>query len=637
MITVEELVAYVVADTKEFTAGMAKVKAETDSVEGKTTGSFSKINKGAMMASAGIVGGLAFGLFKAGEAASKHQQDQVQLERQVNATGQSFAKYGGQIEDTLGHQARLSGFMDSEVDKSFTQLDRVTGSYTHALKDTALATDVARGAHVSLTQATKAITMAEEGRATSLRRLGVNVQNYTGNMDQARMKIADFNKTHKNLTDAQKMEENNWKSQAKEMDKHQTSLNAISALHTKFAHAASDYSKTAAGEWAGFKVSLDQIAISLGQVVLPVMAEFGKVLQTVTGFMQAHMTLTKIAIGVLGGLALAILGVNAAIKIWTVSTKLMAAGQWLLNAALTANPIGIVVVAIAALVAAFVIAYKSSATFRAIVSDAWNTIKNVAETVLHWFTGSFVPFFTTTIPNAFHSVLNWLKSNWPIIAVLISGPFAPIVALATNAFGVRSALEGAFEKVKSAVKTAIGDVVGFFRGLPGQIVAAIGDLSGLLVHAGQSILDGLMNGITSKLGDLKNLAGSVASKLTSWKGPLDYDKVLLVPHGRAIMQGLQDGIRSELPNLYSLTSGIAPTLATKAPVLAAVTGPNARAPQSRSSSPADSTAAITRAVSTAMQSVAPSRQAPLIGEYHQHTEMDPSVVAIRLGHALRTR
>jgi phage-related protein len=635
MITVEELVAHVVAETKEFSAGMAKVKAETSEVEGKTTGSFSKINKGAMMASAGIVGGLAFGLFKAGEAATKHQQDQVQLERQVNATGQSFDKYGKQIEDTLGHQSRLSGFMDSEVDKSFTQLDRVTGSYTHALKDTALATDVARGAHVSLTQATKAITMAEEGRATSLRRLGVNVQNYTGNMDQARMKIADFNKSHKNLTDAQKIEEGNWKAQAKEMDKHQTSLNAISALQTKFKNSASDYSKTAAGEWAGFKVSLDQIAISLGQVVLPVMAQFGKVLQSVTGFMQDHMTLTKIAIGVLGGLALAILGVNAAIKIWTVSTKLMAAGQWLLNAALTANPIGIVVVAIAALVAAFVIAYKSSATFRAIVSDAWTTIKNVAETVLHWFTGSFVPFFTTTIPNAFHSVLNWLKSNWPIIAVLISGPFAPLVALATNAFGIRTALENAFDAVKRAVRTAIGDVVGLVKSLPGMILGALGDLSHLLWNAGSSIISGLIGGITSKLGELKSVAGDVAHKLTSWKGPLEYDRQLLVPHGQAIMQGLQHGMKSELPNLYSLTQGIAPTLASKAPVMIAA-GTSARAPQ-QARQANDSSAAITKAVSQAMQQVAPSRQAPLIGEYHQHTEMDPSVVAIRLGHAVRTR
>ncbi|QIM22887.1 hypothetical protein G7075_20050 [Phycicoccus sp. HDW14] len=49
------------------------------------------------------------------------------------------------------------------------------------------------------------------------------------------------------------------------------------------------------------------------------------------------------------------------------ATGIVTAAQWLWNAALTANPIGIVVVAIAALVAAIVLAWKNSETFRAIV------------------------------------------------------------------------------------------------------------------------------------------------------------------------------------------------------------------------------------------------------------------------------
>lgn len=51
----------------------------------------------------------------------------------------------------------------------------------------------------------------------------------------------------------------------------------------------------------------------------------------------------------------------------SVATGAMTAAQWLLNAAMTANPIGIVIVAIVALVAAVVIAYKKSETFRRIV------------------------------------------------------------------------------------------------------------------------------------------------------------------------------------------------------------------------------------------------------------------------------
>ena len=62
-------------------------------------------------------------------------------------------------------------------------------------------------------------------------------------------------------------------------------------------------------------------------------------------------------------------------KVVTASTKAWAAGQWLLNAALSANPIGIVVVAVAALVAGIVLAYNKSETFRNIVQTAMGAAK----------------------------------------------------------------------------------------------------------------------------------------------------------------------------------------------------------------------------------------------------------------------
>lgn len=55
------------------------------------------------------------------------------------------------------------------------------------------------------------------------------------------------------------------------------------------------------------------------------------------------------------------------------ATKVMAAGQWLLNAALTANPIGLVVAAVAGLIGGFVLLYKHSETFRGAVDTLWNS------------------------------------------------------------------------------------------------------------------------------------------------------------------------------------------------------------------------------------------------------------------------
>lgn len=58
----------------------------------------------------------------------------------------------------------------------------------------------------------------------------------------------------------------------------------------------------------------------------------------------------------------------------SAAAKAMAAAQWLLNAAMSANPIGLVVIALVALVAGIVIAYKKSETFRDIVQKAMKAV-----------------------------------------------------------------------------------------------------------------------------------------------------------------------------------------------------------------------------------------------------------------------
>lgn len=89
------------------------------------------------------------------------------------------------------------------------------------------------------------------------------------------------------------------------------------------------------------------------------------------GLAAAQATLTAANGGTtFGTIALtgATIGQNVALAAHKVALAAAAAGQWLFNAAMTANPIGIMVVAIGALVAAFVILWDKSAAFR----DFWN-------------------------------------------------------------------------------------------------------------------------------------------------------------------------------------------------------------------------------------------------------------------------
>jgi hypothetical protein len=74
-------------------------------------------------------------------------------------------------------------------------------------------------------------------------------------------------------------------------------------------------------------------------------------------------------------------------KVAAAATKVWAGVQWLLNAALTANPIGLVIAAIALLVAGIVLAYKKSETFRRIVHAVWDAVKGKVATAVNFIIG----------------------------------------------------------------------------------------------------------------------------------------------------------------------------------------------------------------------------------------------------------
>lgn len=116
----------------------------------------------------------------------------------------------------------------------------------------------------------------------------------------------------------------------------------------------------------------------------------------------------------------------AAQKIVAVGAKVWAAAQWVLNAAMSANPIGLVIVAIGALVALFVIAWKHSETFRKIIIGAWNGIKSAAQSVGHWFTDTLWPWLKAVgdrIASMFHAIPGKIKQAFSGLFNILTWPY----------------------------------------------------------------------------------------------------------------------------------------------------------------------------------------------------------------------
>lgn len=89
--------------------------------------------------------------------------------------------------------------------------------------------------------------------------------------------------------------------------------------------------------------------------------------------------------------------------------------QWALNAALTANPIGIVIALIAALVAGIVIAYQRSETFRNVVQGVWRAVGDAVRTVVDWWTNTAMPAiqrFWDNLTGGFTRVKDSIVAAW---------------------------------------------------------------------------------------------------------------------------------------------------------------------------------------------------------------------------------
>ena len=112
-----------------------------------------------------------------------------------------------------------------------------------------------------------------------------------------------------------------------------------------------------------------------------------------------------------------ITAVTTALAGMSAAEVVAAAKTWLLNAAMAANPIGLVVTAIAALVAAFVVLWNKSEKFRNFWKGLWKEIKATVEKYI----GAVVDFFK----NAWERI----KAVWTVVTAFFEAIWNGIKAI----------------------------------------------------------------------------------------------------------------------------------------------------------------------------------------------------------------
>ncbi len=177
--------------------------------------------------------------------------------------------------------------------------------------------------------------------------------------------------------------------------------------------------------------AMAELAPILNDLITQLKDAMPGIIESIQGFISFIIENGPIIASVIGAIATGLLawnvvtmiqGMMTAIKGWKLATEGMTLSQALLNIVMSANPIGIIITLIAALVGGLIILWNTSEDFRKAVTKIFNDILSTIRKVV----AQIVEFFTITIPNALSKVGDWFKD---IGSNIVKGVWAGITGM----------------------------------------------------------------------------------------------------------------------------------------------------------------------------------------------------------------
>ena len=324
--------------------GISKARKEFSQLEGAGKKAGFALKK-AMIPATAALAGLGTMLVSATKDAMEDEAAQALLATTIRKTTKATEAQIKANEDWISTQGKLLGVSDDELRPVLGRLVKATGSVTKAQKLATQAMDIAASTGKPLATVTAAIEKAYGGNLAALGKLAPEYRQM--------------------IKDGASFEE------------------VMAKIAKTTGGAATVAANTNAGKMKRLSLAMKETKESIGTALIPVFEKLLPYLQKFADWATKHpglITAAAVAVGVL----------SAAIII--------------MNAAMALNPVGLVVIAIVALIAGLIAAYKKFEGFKKIVDALFGAVK-------WWITNVTIPYIKIMV-QAFKAAFNLIAKQW---------------------------------------------------------------------------------------------------------------------------------------------------------------------------------------------------------------------------------
>ena len=186
-------------------------------------------------------------------------------------------------------------------------------------------------------------------------------------------------------------------------------------------------------------------------------------------------------VGAIVAFKVAVFAINTVMNAWAIVQGICTAAQWALNVAMTANPVGIIIVAIGALIAIGVALWMNWDSVCAWCKQAFQAVGDffvsVGTSIGSFFVGLWTGIKDTAV-GVWNGITGFLSGAWNTISSAAVSVFTGIGNAVKNVWnGIVGAIKGAINSIISAINSmirgAVGGVNGLIKGI-NSVTGAVG-------------------------------------------------------------------------------------------------------------------------------------------------------------------